>query len=79
MPMHVFRWCRPRVRHRGIRSLNKIRAPLQGANDVWAGIMFQGDFFTKITLRFHRSRLWCEKIHSTKILKNSEILSKIRC
>jgi hypothetical protein len=46
---------------------------------VWAGIMFQGDFFTKITLRFHRSRLWCEKIHSTKILKNSEILSKIRC
>ena len=22
--------------------------------------MFQGDFLTKITLRFHRSHLWCE-------------------
>jgi len=26
----------------GIRSLNEIRAPLQGANDAWVGIMFQG-------------------------------------
>jgi hypothetical protein len=26
---------------------------------VWVGIMFQGDFLIKITLRSHRSRLWC--------------------
>ncbi len=51
---------RPCVRYRRIRSLNEIRAPLQGANDLWVGIMFQGDFLTKITLRFHRSHLWCE-------------------
>ncbi len=70
---------RPCVRHRLITSPKKFRAPPQDANDVWVGIMFQGDFFTKITLRSHRSRLWCEKIHSTKILESSEILSKIRC
>ncbi len=29
------------------------------ANDVWVEIMFQGDFLIKITLRSHRSRLWC--------------------
>jgi hypothetical protein len=28
----------------GSRHLNKIRAPLQGANHVWVEIMFQGDF-----------------------------------
>jgi hypothetical protein len=35
-------------------------APLQGANRVWLGITFQGDFLTKITLRSHRSHPWCE-------------------
>jgi hypothetical protein len=28
----------------GSRHRNKIRAPLQDANDVWVGNMFQGDF-----------------------------------
>jgi hypothetical protein len=34
------------------RHLNKIRAPLQGANDVWVEIMFQGDFLQKSPFAF---------------------------
>jgi hypothetical protein len=37
------------------------RAPLQGADEVWVGIVFQGDSLTKITLRSHRSRPWREE------------------
>jgi hypothetical protein len=49
----------------GSCHFNKIRAPLQVANDVWVGIMFQGDFLTKITLCSHRSRLLCEEDSGT--------------
>ncbi len=46
---------------RGPTAIAKGLAGTLDANDLWVGIMFQGDFLTKITLRFHRSHLWCEE------------------
>jgi hypothetical protein len=88
-------WSRTRVRSTPLNHVTSTRS----VRPFRARIMCRWKscsrvIFSKITLRFHRSHLWCEEIlhhgpkgggrsgrrsetYSNKILKNSEILSKL--